>query len=244
MNKLLLGDCLKKLREIEDNSVDFILTDPPYNLGLFMKKRATNLSALRQNHFSGKNWDLLEEKKWKKNMEQLMHELQRVIKDGGSMIMFMAIIKLETVIKMCELNNFYYKTTGIWHKKNPMPRNKDLHFINSTECWLYFVYNAKTGTFNNKNKTLHDFFESGLTPGSEKKHGAHPTQKPLALLDFLISTLSNKGDVVLDPFMGSGSTGASSAKLQRDFIGIELEKDYFQVAKKNIESEKQCQLEL
>ena len=67
MNKLLLGDCLKKLREIEDNSVDFILTDPPYNLGLFMKKRATNLSALRQNHFSGKNWDLLEEKKWKKN---------------------------------------------------------------------------------------------------------------------------------------------------------------------------------
>ena len=88
------------------------------------------------------------------------------------------------------------------------------------------------------------FLSLDLRLDQKKKHGAHPTQKPLALLDFLISTLSNKGDVVLDPFMGSGSTGVSSAKLQRDFIGIELEKDYFQVAKKNIESEKQCQLEL
>ena len=155
----------------------------------------------------------------------------------------MAIIKLESIIKIAEKNNFYYKTTGIWHKKNPMPRNKDLHFINSTESWLYFTNITKTGVFNNKNKTIHDFFETGLTPSSEKQHGKHPTQKPIALMDHLISLLSNEGDTILDPFMGSGSTGVSSKKLKRNFVGIELDEDYVEISKKRIKETKQCELD-
>lgn len=243
INKIYAGDALKKIKYVKDNSIDLILTDPPYNLGLFMKNRSTNLSALRENHFSGKKWDDLEESVWIKNMELLFQEFSRVLKKGGSIIVFMAIIKLESIIKIAEKNKFYYKTTGIWHKKNPMPRNKDLHFINSTEPWLYFTNITKTGVFNNKNKTVHDFFESGLTPSSEKKHGGHPTQKPIALMDHLISLLSNEGDTILDPFMGSGSTGVSSKKLKRNFVGIELDEDYVEISKKRIKETKQCELD-
>ena len=244
INKIYAGDALKKIKYVKDNSIDLILTDPPYNLGLFMKNRSTNLSALRENHFSGKKWDDLEESVWIKNMELLFQEFSRVLKKGGSIIVFMAIIKLESIIKIAEKNKFYYKTTGIWHKKNPMPRNKDLHFINSTEPWLYFTNITKTGVFNNKNKTIHDFFESGLTPSSEKKHGGHPTQKPIALMDHLISLLSNEGDTILDPFMGSGSTGVSSKKLKRNFVGIELDEDYVEISKKRIKETIQCELDL
>ena len=243
INKIYSGDALKKIRHVKDNSIDLILTDPPYNLGLFMKNRSTNLSAMRENHFSGKKWDDLEESVWIENMELLFQEFSRVLKKGGSLVVFMAIIKLESIIKIAEKNKFYYKTTGIWHKKNPMPRNKDLHFINSTESWLYFTNITKTGVFNNKKKTIHDFFESGLTPSSEKQHGGHPTQKPIALMDHLISLLSNEGDTILDPFMGSGSTGVSSKKLKRNFVGIELDEDYVEISKKRIKEIKQCELD-
>ena len=119
-----------------------------------MKNRSTNLSAMRENHFSGKKWDDLEESVWIENMELLFQEFSRVLKKGGSLVVFMAIIKLESIIKIAEKIKFYYKTTGIWHKKNPMPRNKDLHFINSTESWLYFTNITKTGIFNNKNQLI------------------------------------------------------------------------------------------
>ena len=96
--ELISGDALSQIKKLDENSVNLILTDPPYNLGLFMKSRSTNLSALRENHFSGKGWDHLPEHEWSKQMEVLFEELSRVLKDGGSLIMFMAIIKLETII--------------------------------------------------------------------------------------------------------------------------------------------------
>lgn len=233
-SKLILGDATEKILSVKSNSIDLILTDPPYNLGLFMKSRSTNLKALRSNHFSGKSWDNLDENEWRKNMNFIFSHLERVSKKGASLIMFMAIIKVESIIEIASKYGFYYKTTGIWHKKNPMPRNKDLHFINSTESWLYFTYKKKTGVFNNNNKTIHDFFESGLTPQREKKYGGHPTQKPLSILEFFITLLSNEDDVVFDPFMGSGSTGVSCMELNRKFIGIELLEEYFEVSKLRI----------
>ena len=228
------SDCLNALKKIPNQSIDFILTDPPYNLGLFMKNRQTNLKALRANHFSGTLWDHLEFDQWSENIDQLFNEFSRILKKGKCLIIFMSIIKVETIIRIAEKYGFYYKTTGIWHKKNPMPRNKDLHFINSTETWIYFTYGTKTSTFNNNGKTYHDFFESSATPANEKKNGRHPTQKPLILLNHLISLLSNKNEIVLDPFMGSGSTGIAALNLKRKFIGIELNKTYYDLSNKSL----------
>ena len=238
--RLINGEALKNLKKLDDQTIDLIITDPPYNLGLFMKNRKTNLSAMRKNHFSGKNWDMLGEEVWLENIDLIFKEFSRVLKKKGAIILFIAIIKLERIIKLAEKNNFYYKTTGIWHKKNPMPRNLNLHFINSTESWLYFINNGKTGTFNNNGKAIHDFFESSNTSTLEKENGKHPTQKPTKLITFLLEILSNPSDIVLDPFMGSGSTGVSCIKSKRSFIGIELEKNYFEIAKKRINKES-CQ---
>ncbi|QUW23978.1 site-specific DNA-methyltransferase [Sporosarcina sp. Marseille-Q4063] len=222
------------MKELESGSVDLILTDPPYNLGNFMRGRQTNLKQMRENFFGDAGWDDLEYEEWKNHMDEFLKESSRVLKKNGSMIMFMSLIKIETIVSLASQYKFYYKTTGIWHKTNPMPRNMNLHFINSTEAWLYFINNGKTGTFNNEGKAIHDFIETSVAPGGEKKSISHPTQKPELLFEHFVKILTNKDETVLDPFMGSGTTGVVSKRLGRKFIGCEVNKDYFNGATNRI----------
>lgn len=234
-NYCVINDnCLEAMKKIDINSIDLVLTDPPYNLGLFMKRRATNLKAMRENFFGAAGWDNLEFDDWKMSMDNMFLELSRIIKEGGSVIMFMSIIKVETIIRLAEKHGFYYKTTGIWHKTNPMPRNMNLHFINSTEAWVYFVYKKHTGTFNNNGKAIHDFFETSVTPAGERKLGKHPTQKPVQLMEKFIKILTNENDVVFDPFMGSGSSGVAALKNNRNFIGADVNPEYCKIAEQRL----------
>ena len=236
--KLYNEDCIAAMEKISPDSINLIVTDPPYNLGNFMKNRDTNLSKMRDNFFGAAGWDDMELDEWKKSMDDFFKSAAKVMKRGGNLIMFMAIIKVETIIGLAEKHGFYYKTTGIWHKTNPMPRNMNLHFVNSTEAWIYFTYKTRTGTFNNNGMLIHDFIETSVTPNSERKYGKHPTQKPESLLLHFVTILSNKGDWVLDPFMGSGTTGVIAKRTGRNFIGIELEKKYFDMAKSRIDGER------
>ena len=233
--KLYNGDCVENMKKIKDGSVHLIITDPPYNLGNFMISSDTNLKKMREHFFASAGWDNLEYSEWVDSMDHFVAESARVMAKGGAMIIFMAAIKVETTIALAEKHGFYYKTTGIWHKLNPMPRNMNLHFVNSTETWLYFIYKKKTGTFNNKGMLLHDFIETAVTPAGERKYGKHPTQKPEALMEHFISVLSNEGECVLDPFMGSGTTGVVAKRKNRNFIGIELDKHYFAMAEQRIQ---------
>lgn len=233
--RLYNGNCVEIIQQIDTTSVDLIITDPPYNLGNFMKNRDTNLVKMRENFFGAAGWDDLDFENWEKSMDSFFRESARVIKKGGSMIVFMAVIKVETLIRLAEKNGFYYKTTGVWHKLNPMPRNMNLHFVNSTEAWVYFTYQKRTGTFNNDGRVLHDFIETSVTPASEKRYGKHPTQKPEQLMDHFIRVLSNENDTIMDPFMGSGTTGVVAKRRNRNFIGIELDESYFKAASKRIE---------
>ena len=114
------------MKQIPDGSVDSIITDPPYNLGLFMHKRNTNLGKMRENQFAYAGWDNLEYGKWRKSMSRFLTQCHRVLKKRGTLIIFMAVIKVSDIIKLAEKAGFYYKTTGVWHKTNPMPRNHDL----------------------------------------------------------------------------------------------------------------------
>lgn len=231
---LIKGNCVETMNNLKDNSVDLIVTDPPYNLGNFMRNRATNLKKMRNNFFGDAGWDDLDFEEWIEHMNSFFEQSQRILKKGGSIIMFMSLIKVETIIKLAEKNKFYYKTTGVWHKTNPMPRNMNLHFINSIEGWVYFTNIKKTGTFNNNGMAIHDYIESSVTPKNEKIYGGHPTQKPEKVIQHFVELLSNPGDVVMDPFMGSGTTGVVAKKLGRDFIGIELQADYFDISLKRI----------
>lgn len=237
MSKIELynNDCIEAMKKIDDDIIDLIVTDPPYNLGNFMKNRDTNLSKMRDNFFGSAGWDDMEFADWEQSMDDFFKSAARVMKKGGSMIVFMAIIKVETIIRLAEKHGFYYKTTGIWHKTNPMPRNMNLHFVNSTEAWVYFTYKKRTGTFNNGGAMFHDFIETSVTPNGERKYGKHPTQKPESLIQHFVEILSNPNDWVLDPFMGSGTTGVVAKHTDRNFIGVELDKNYYEMAKLRIE---------
>lgn len=231
---ILNQDCISALKTLEEGSIDLLLTDPPYNLGLFMQNRDTNLKAMRENNFVSAGWDDLDFSDWSDSMDAFFAEAARVVRKGGSMIVFMAVINVGAIISLAEKHGFYYKTTGTWHKLNPMPRNMNLHFINSTESWIYFTNDSKTGTFNNNGEALHDFYETAVTPKNERAHGKHPTQKPLQLMSHFVKVLSNPGDTVLDPFMGSGSTGVAAAINGRKFIGVELDPGYYEIARARI----------
>ena len=233
-SQLKLGECTKVMKQIPDGSVDCIITDPPYNLGLFMHKRNTNLGKMRENQFAYAGWDNLEYGKWRESMSGFLTQCGRVLKKRGTLIIFMAVIKVSDIIELAEKAGFYYKTTGVWHKTNPMPRNMKLQFVNSTECWLYFINNGTSGTFNNDGKVKHDFLESSVCPMSEKKHGKHPTQKPLSMLREVIESVTNSDDMVLDPFMGSGSTCVAAAELGRRYYGIELDEKYHKIAEQRM----------
>ena len=233
---LINSDCIKAMRTIPDDSVDLLLTDPPYNIGQFMKNRQANLNRMRSNFFVGAGWDNGEYDDWIQYIGLFFKEANRVLKTRGTLLTFMSVLKVESIIKAAETAGFYYKTTGVWHKTNPMPRNMNIQFVNSNESWIYFINNGKTGTFNNDGKRELDFIQTSITPKSEKSYGNHPTQKPIVLMKHFIELLSNKGDVVVDPFMGSGSTGVASIELERKFIGIELSSQYFELAKKRIEN--------
>lgn len=233
-SQLLQGDCVKIMKTIPDDSIGCIITDPPYNLGLFMHDRNTNLKKMRENQFAYAGWDNMEYGPWKKSMGEFMKQCARVSKKRASLIVFMSILKVADIVELAQKYGYYYKTTGVWHKLNPMPRNMNIHYVNSTECWIYFINKGTSGTFNNNGRVLHDYLESSVTPSSEKKHGSHPTQKPLKILNELITTLTNPGDVVLDPFMGSGSTCVSALLNDRRYIGIELNEEYLTIAQKRI----------
>ncbi|WP_193078614.1 DNA-methyltransferase [Brevibacterium aurantiacum] len=225
---------MAEMQTIAPSSVNLMLTDPPYNLGEFMKQRETNLGQMRDNFFVSAGWDNGSDIIWVDLMESLFRQSSRIMAPGGSAIVFMSILKVEAIVTIAKKYGFYYKTTGIWHKRNPMPRNMNLHYINSTECWIYFVYKKRTGTFNNNGRAVHDFIETSVTPASERKWGKHPTQKPVALMKHFIDHLTDPGEHVLDPFMGSGSTGVAAATSERKFTGIEIENTYFTIAESRI----------
>lgn len=229
-SKVGLGDCLELFQQIEDSSIDLILTDPPYNLGQFMRQRGTNIKGMRDNHFAYSGWDNLSFAEWEQMMRLFLQECHRVLKDRGALLTFMSIIKVETIINAAIDAGLYYKTVGIWHKTNPMPKNMNLQFLNSTETWLYFINNGTTGTFNNNGKPIHDFIETSTISAAEHKIGRHPTQKPKRILDHFVQLLTNEEDVVLDPFMGSGGTGVVCELSNRQFIGFELNEEYYNTA--------------
>ena len=122
-------------------------------------------------------------------------------------------------------------------KKNPMPRNRDRRFIVDYEFAVWAVKNGDKWTFNR----IDEKFERpeilcSVTPKSEKSFGNHPTQKPLYSMEWLINRLSNENDIVLDCFMGSGTTGVACLNTNRRFIGIELDENYYNIAKQRIEN--------
>ena len=223
------GDCIEKLKDIKSNSIDLILTDMPY---IISKKSGFN---------KGGAWNNTKDKRCRKtppktdfgswdkeplDLESLISEFKRILKNSGTLIMFYDIYKMQELKECAEHFKFKQPRLCIWQKTNPVPINSKINYLsNSREYFISFVKGSKP-TFNSQ-------YDNGcyLYPiCGGKERTIHPTQKPLSLMDELILKHSNEGDVVLDCFMGSGSTGVSAVKNKRYFIGVEKEKIFFDIS--------------
>ena len=242
-------DCLDKLKEIESESIDLIFADPPYNLQLknkLFRPDASKVSAVND------YWDKFDSfKTYDDFTNSWLKECKRVLKKNGSIWVIGSYHNIFRVGKLIQDNSYWILNDVIWNKRNPMPNFKGTRLTNAHETLIWAAKSEKSKyTFNyhsmktfNEDKQLRSDWDIPICNGSEritsKNKKIHSTQKPEALLYRVLLCASNKNDIVLDPFMGTGTTGAISKKLGRNFIGIEKDKKYFKVAEQRIKGIKE-----
>jgi len=235
INKIITGDCLDIMKTLPDNSVDLILTDPPYNISKENNNRdrskAWNPVMRRESklNFDFGEWDNKSREDFLEFTKRWLKECCRILKDGGTIISFFN--KEDISFLGWESKELGIRTRTIlsWHKTNPTPSFRKVNYLSACEfLWIGSKGNKKW-TFNFKKQTeMHNYFETAN--GSSYKETKHPTEKPLSLIKHLIEIHSNKGDLVLDPFLGSGTTAVACQILNRKWIGIEKSEEYCKIA--------------
>ena len=230
MMELFNGDCFEIIDKLIENGVkvDAVITDIPFNIS-----SKNNFKTMKdrkgRNGIDFGNWD-------KGFDETKLSKIIPLIEDGGNFITFLAFEQYSLLKEILENENMILKDRFIWKKTNPMPRNRDRRYISNCELGVWFVKSKEKWIFNRQDEKYQQMIfefpsESG---GGFKRY--HPTQKNLKLMTELVKIHTNKNNIVLDPFMGSGTTGVACVNTNRDFIGIELDEKYFNIAKTRIEN--------
>lgn len=217
--KLFNDDCLNVLKNIPDNSIDLIVSDPPYRVisGGKPHKKGQPSGMLSKN--DGKIFEHNDI-----NPEIWIPEAYRVLKEGGQCYIMINVLNMENYLRICRETGFGLHNILSWRKLNVTPSR---WYMKNCEFTL-FLRKGKAKSINNKGSKMIHTFKNII--GNKK----HPCQKPVELMKYYISNSSDEGDTVLDPFMGVGSTGVAAKELHRDFIGIEIDKEYYDIAEKDI----------
>lgn len=242
LNSILRGDCIEELRKLPANSVDVIFADPPYNLqltGELLRPDQSRVDGVEE------AWDQFSTfKAYDEFTRDWLSACRRVLKDTGTLWVIGSYHNIFRVGTQLQDLGYWVLNDVVWRKTNPMPNFRGKRFTNAHETMIWASKSAdqKTYTFNyNAMKALNDDLQmrsDWLLPicnGSERLkgddgHKVHPTQKPESLLHRVILASTNEGDVVLDPFFGTGTTGVVAKKLGRNFIGIERDDAYIAAA--------------
>jgi site-specific DNA-methyltransferase (adenine-specific) len=221
---IICGDCFLELPKIKSNSVDLIIIDPPYLISKdsnFKKVSSDTPDDMKIKYnisIDFGDWD-----KVVLDWDFLFSEYKRVLKKGGSLIIFYDVWKSNELKESAEIVGFKQHRVCAWIKTNPVPINSKVNYLsNATEYFFTFVKGGKP-TFNSQYDN--GFYHYPICHGKERYN--HPTQKPLALIKELILKHSNPGDLILDTFSGTGTTGHASLLLDREFILIEKDNEYF-----------------
>lgn len=221
---LINDDCFNILKKIPDNSIDLILTDPPYNIA---KYSTGNIKFDWRSDINNDlaQWDLTE-----LNPKDLVGEFKRILKPSGNIFIFCSYNIIGEYHKAFdpEFDTFQFM---VWHKTNPVPNFRKSSFLNSCELIVSCWNKGHTWNFSTQ-REMHNFVEAGICMGSERikdENGKslHPTQKPVSVLKKIITTASNEGDIVLDCFNGVASTGDAALSLNRRYLGVEVDKQYY-----------------
>lgn len=245
LGRILDGDCIEAMRSLPSASVDLVFADPPYNLQL-----GGDLSRPDGSHVDAvtDHWDQFDSfAVYDKFTREWLSEARRVLKPNGSLWVIGSYHNIFRVGAILQDLGFWILNDIVWRKANPMPNFKGTRFTNAHETLIWASMGEKSRyTFNYRSmKTLNDELQMRsdwvlpICGGQERlKSGGskvHPTQKPEALLYRVMLATTNKGDVVLDPFFGTGTTGAVAKRLGREWIGCERESVYRQAALERIE---------
>jgi modification methylase len=246
-NVILQGDCITEMARLPDKSVDMIFADPPYNLQLggdLFRPEGGRVDAVND------EWDKFESLTVYDNFTRdWLEQARRILKDDGTIWVIGSYHNIYRVGALLQDAEFWILNDIVWRKSNPMPNFRGTRFTNAHETLIWCAKEEKARyTFNYRAmKALNDDLQmrsDWLLPicaGAERVKGAngakaHPTQKPEALLYRILLACTKPGDVVLDPFFGTGTTGAVARRLGRCWIGIEREAAYVKVARERIES--------
>ncbi len=249
INKIFHGDCLEILKKFPDSTFDLIFADPPYYLQLPKGKRLkrSNGSEIIPVDESWDNFESYEQ--CDSFTESWLKECQRLLKSTGTIWVIGMYHNIFRVGKIMQDLGIWFLNDIIWVKTDALPNLNGRRFANSHETIIWAVKNktCKNYTFNyeqmkimNGGKQMKDIdWVFGLCRGQERlkdEQGvkAHPTQKPLKLIQQILLAGTKKGDLVLDPFLGSGTTAFAAKALGRNWVGIEKEKKYFDLANSRI----------
>ncbi len=246
LNRIFKGDCVATLDALPENSVDLIFADPPYNLQLngdLSRPDQSKVNAVDD------HWDQFESfAAYDAFTRAWMLAARRVLKPTGSIWVIGSYHNIFRVGSIMQDLGFWLLNDVVWRKNNPMPNFRGRRFQNAHETMIWASKDAKSKgyTFNYESmKAANDDLQMRsdwlfpICTGAERlkdENGdkVHPTQKPEALLARVILSSSRPGDVVLDPFFGSGTTGAVAKRLGRHFVGVEREQEYIDAAEKRI----------
>lgn len=225
---LIQGDTYDVINFLKDKKikVDAIITDPPYNIS-----KDNNFSTMKNAKRQGVDFG-----EWDKdfNLFDWIKLYSSLVKDDGSFIIFCSYRYISYIIDELEKNDFVVKDIIEWKKSNPMPRNINRRYVQDTEFAIWSVKKNAKWTFNKPDDVsyLRSTFTTPLVSGKEKV--GHPTQKSLELMRQIIKIHTNEDDLILDCFMGSGTTGVACLLENRKFIGIEKDAEYFNMASNRI----------
>ena len=245
LDHIYQGDCIDVLSQFPNNSVDLIFADPPYNLQLRSELWRPDMSLVDA---VDDEWDQFASfAEYDRFTRAWLSECRRVLKDNGAIWVIGSYHNIYRVGSIMQDLGYWILNDVVWVKTNPMPNFRGVRFTNAHETllWCKKSQNQKKYTFNyhamkamNDEKQMRSDWELALCTGTERitvnGEKLHTTQKPEALLYRVILASSNPGDVVLDPFFGTGTTGAVAKKLGRHFIGIEREEHYIAAAQQRI----------
>ena len=248
LGQILDGDCVEAMRRLPDNSVDLVFADPPYNLQLggdLNRPDGSHVDAVTD------HWDQFDSFKVYDDFSKAwLAECRRVLKPDGALWVIGSYHNIYRLGATLQDLGFWILNDIVWRKTNPMPNFRGTRFTNAHETLIWASQGEKARyQFNYRAmKTLNDELQMRsdwtfpICSGGERLkddagHKAHPTQKPEALLYRVLLATTERGDVVLDPFFGTGTTGAIAKRLGREWIGCEREESYRTVARARIEKE-------
>lgn len=209
--ELYQGDCLKVLPTLKEKSIDLVLTDPPYGMSFQSNHR-------KEKHRKIENDNNLD---W---VDFWLKELKRICKQDAHIYFFCSFHNLDVFMKKAK-ESIGIKNLLVWEKNN----------TSMGDLFGDYAPKYELIVFQNLGKNLNDGRHPNILNFNRTNNENHPTEKPTDLMQFLIKKSTNENDTVIDMFMGSGSTGVAAKKLGRNFIGIEMDKNYFEIAKDRIE---------